>query len=72
MKSHTRATPIKIGVANGQYAFKPDFDKKFDEMDAEIAEEFDEKDDEIAGGRHRDVPPSMQYNAACFEVLYHG
>ena len=72
MKSNTRAASIKIGIADGQYAFKPDFDNKFDEMDAEIAEELDEKAEEIAGGRCRDVPPSMQYNAACYEVMYHG
>ncbi len=32
-----RSGGIKIGIADGKYAFKPDFDKKFDEMDAEIA-----------------------------------
>ena len=31
---------IKIGIADGKYAFNSDFDKKFDEMDAEIAEMF--------------------------------
>ena len=31
---------IKIGIADGKYAFKPDFDKKFDEMNAEVAEMF--------------------------------
>ena len=41
-------------------------------MDAEIAEEFDEKAEEIVGERCRDVPPSMQYNAACHEVMSHG
>ena len=35
-----RTGGIKIGIADGKYAFKPDFDKKFDEMDAEIAEMF--------------------------------
>lgn len=28
---------IKIGITDGKYVFKPDFDKKFDEMDAEVA-----------------------------------
>jgi hypothetical protein len=32
---------IKIGLANGRYEFSPDFDKKFDDMDAEAAELFD-------------------------------
>ena len=32
---------IKIGIADGKYAFKPDFDKKFGEMDAEMAEMLD-------------------------------
>ena len=31
---------IKIGITDGKYVFKPDFDKKFDEMDAEVAEVF--------------------------------
>ncbi len=31
---------IKIGLANGRYEFSPDFDKKFDDMDAEVAELF--------------------------------
>ena len=31
---------IKIGLADGKYVFKLDFDKKFDEMDAEVAEMF--------------------------------
>ena len=35
--SAKRSSGIKIGIADGKYAFKPDFDKKFDEMDAEIA-----------------------------------
>ena len=35
-----RTGGIKIGIADGKYAFKSDFDKKFDEMDAEIAEMF--------------------------------
>ena len=29
---------IKIGIADGKYSFKSDFDKKFDEMDADVAE----------------------------------
>ena len=49
MKSNTHAAPIKIGIADGLYAFKPDFEKRFAEMDAEIAEEFDEKVEEIVG-----------------------
>ena len=72
MKSNTHAAPIKIGIADGLYAFKPDFEKRFAEMDAEIAEEFDEKAEEIVGERCCDVPPAMQYNAACYEVLCHG
>ena len=32
-----RSGGIKIGIADGKYAFKTDFDKKFDEMDTEIA-----------------------------------
>ena len=32
-----RSGGIKIGIADGKYAFKSDFDRKFDEMDAEIA-----------------------------------
>ena len=35
-----RSGGIKIGIADGKYAFKPDFDKKFEEMDAEVAEMF--------------------------------
>lgn len=32
---------IKIGLAEGKYEFKADFDKKFDDMDAEVAELFE-------------------------------
>ena len=32
---------IKIGLAEGRYEFSPDFDKKFDDMDAEVAELFE-------------------------------
>jgi len=35
-----RTGGIKIGIADGKYEFKSDFDKKFDEMDAEIADMF--------------------------------
>ena len=35
-----RTGGIKVGIADGKYAFKSDFDKKFDEMDAEISEMF--------------------------------
>ncbi len=31
---------VKIGIADGKYTFKPDFDKTFDDMDAEVAELF--------------------------------
>lgn len=31
---------IKLGVAEGKYKLAPDFDEKFDAMDAEIAEMF--------------------------------
>ena len=55
MKSHTRATPIKIGVANGQYAFKPDFDKKFHDMDIEIVAEFNEQFEEITEERREEL-----------------
>ena len=36
-----RSGGIQIGIADGKYAFKPDFDKKFGEMDAEMAEMLD-------------------------------
>lgn len=35
-----RTEGIKIGIADGKYAFNSDFDKKFDEMDAEIEKMF--------------------------------
>lgn len=31
---------IKLGIADGRFKFKPDFDKKFDDMDAEVGELF--------------------------------
>ena len=31
---------IKLGLAEGMYEFKADFDRKFDDMDAEVAELF--------------------------------
>lgn len=31
---------IKLGLAEGMYELKADFDRKFDDMDAEIAELF--------------------------------
>ena len=51
MKSNTRAASIKIGIADGEYAFKPDFDKKFAEMDTEIVAEFSELLEEFAEER---------------------
>ena len=32
---------IRLGVAGGKFKFAPDFDEKFDAMDAEIAELFE-------------------------------
>ena len=32
---------IRLGVAAGKFKFAPDFDEKFDAMDAEIAELFE-------------------------------
>ena len=32
---------IKLGMAEGKFKFAPDFDEKFDAMDAEIAELFE-------------------------------
>ena len=55
MKSNTRAASIKIGIADGQYAFKPDFDKKFDEMDTEIVAEFSELLEESAEERRGEL-----------------
>ena len=43
-----RSGGIKIDIADGKYAFKPDFDKKFGEMDAEMAEMLDKCDTEGA------------------------
>ena len=31
---------VKIGIADGRYGFKSDFDKRFDDMDSEVAEMF--------------------------------
>lgn len=55
MKSNTRAASIKIGIADGQYAFKPDFDKMFDGMDAEIAAEFSEQFEEVIKERRGEL-----------------
>ena len=55
MKSNTRAASIKIGIADGQYAFKPDFDKMFDDMDAEIVAEFSELLEEFAEERRGEL-----------------
>ena len=55
MKSNTRAASIKIGIADGQYAFKPDFDKMFDGMDAEIAAEFGEQSEKVAEERRGEL-----------------
>ena len=32
---------IRLGVAEGKFKFAPDFDEKFDAMDAEVAELFE-------------------------------
>jgi hypothetical protein len=32
---------IRLGVAEGKFKFAPDFDEKFDAMDAEISELFE-------------------------------
>ena len=55
MKSNTRAASIKIGIADGEYTFKPDFDKKFDEMDTEIVAEFSELLEESAEERRGEL-----------------
>ena len=39
--TETAHVGIKIGLAEGKYEFKADFDKKFDDMDAEVAELFE-------------------------------
>ena len=31
---------LRLGLADGKYGFAPDFDRTFDAMDAEIAEQF--------------------------------
>ena len=31
---------LKLGIAEGKYKFPPDFDERFDAMDAEVAELF--------------------------------
>ena len=31
---------LRLGLADGKYDFAPDFDRKFDAMDTEIAEQF--------------------------------
>ncbi len=33
-------TGLRLGLADGKYGLAPDFDTKFDAMDAEIAEQF--------------------------------
>ena len=35
-----KRTGLRLGLADGKYGLAPDFDKKFDAMDAEIAEQF--------------------------------
>ncbi len=55
MKSNILAVPIQIGIADGQYAFKPDFDKMFDDMDAEIVAEFSELLEEFAEERRGEL-----------------
>ena len=39
-ESPIRKGGVRIGIADGKYAFTPDFDKAFDDMDAEVAELF--------------------------------
>lgn len=34
-------SPLRLGLADGRYAFKSDFDERFDAMDAEAAEMFE-------------------------------
>jgi hypothetical protein len=55
-----RQAPVKIGIADGQYSFKLDFDKKFDGMDAEIAAEFGEQSEKVAEDRRGELPLSVQ------------
>ena len=55
-----RQTPVKIGIADGQYLFKLDFDKRVDGMDAEIAAEFGEQSEKVAEDRRGELPPSVQ------------
>ena len=55
-----RQTPVKIGIADGQYSFKLDFDKRFDGMDAEIAAEFGEQSEKVAEERRGELPPAVQ------------
>ena len=50
-----RQTPVKIGIADGQYSFKLDFDKRFDGMDAEIAAEFSEQFEEVIKERRGEL-----------------
>ena len=39
-ESQRRMGGVRIGIADGKYDFAPDFDKSFDDMDAEVAELF--------------------------------
>ena len=55
-----RQASVKIGIADGQYSFKPDFDKKFDGMDAEIVAEFGEQSKKVAEDRRGELPLSVQ------------
>lgn len=55
-----RQAPVKIGIADGQYSLKLDFDKRFDGMDAEIASEFGEQSEKVAEDRCGELPPSVQ------------
>ena len=55
MKSNACAASTKIGIADGQYAFKPDFDKKFHDMDIEIVAEFNEQFEEITEERREEL-----------------
>ena len=55
MKNNILAGPIQIGIADGQYALKPDFDKKFDDMDIEIVAEFSEQFEEVTEERREEL-----------------
>ena len=56
-----RQAPVKIGIADCQYSFKPDFDKKFDEVDTEIVAGFGEQSKGFAPKRNVEVSQSVQH-----------